>query len=287
MSEAVSLMQGDSFVLTGFIKSGVFLLVVSLIRFFLVRTIRREQLKWPAEQRVLWIGYIRTGSLLLSLLGLLYIWAEAGSTLLSVSAIALALVWATREVLVCLLGSFIRFRTSAYSIGDRIEVGGKRGDVVDIGILSTLLMEIQNGGAAEQHTGRLVVLPHSILVAAPVINESMLETYYLHSMTIPLYRSEDWMRGKELLLQIAKEECDPYINEARIKARRVARERSMGVPLVDPHVSVHLPKHPARLHLVLRVPAPVHAKGEVEQKILTRFLGEMNSKKNSAVRDLY
>jgi small-conductance mechanosensitive channel len=287
MPSAVSFMQGDSFVLTGIIKSGVFLLMVSLIRFFVVRTIRRAQVKWPTEQRVVWIGYVRTASLLSSLFGLLYIWAEAGTTLLSVSAIALAMVWATREVLVCLLGSFIRFRTNSYGIGDRIEVNGKRGDVVDIGILSTLLMEIQNGGAAEQHTGRLVVVPHSVLVTAPVHNESMLETYYLHSMNIPLYRSEDWIRGKDLLLQIAKEECEPYLNEVRIKARRVARERSMGVPLVEPHVAVHLPKHPARLQLVLRVPAPVHAKGEVEQRILIRFLSEMNSKKNMGTRDLY
>ena len=107
-----------------------------------------------------------------------------------------------------------------------------------------------------------------------IINESFIDHFYFHNIKVPMRLEEDWREAKEALLRIAKEECSPYIEQARRRMNETARQHSIQLPSVEPRVNVQVPE-PGIINLVLRVPSPAHLKGRLEQTILSRFLDRM------------
>ncbi len=214
---------------------------------------------------------------IVSTMAVIYIWGEAiQGFAVSVFAIGFAMVYSVKELFMCLTGSIIRFRGHMYDIGDRIDVAGVRGDVIDIGILSTTLLEIGRGAANHKLTGKRIVFPNSSLLEKSVVNESFLGNYYMINIRIPLKIDEDWKKAQRILLQIAQETCAPYMEQARHQIRRMEKMKSLELPSVEPMVSLQIPS-PDAIDLHLRIASPAHMKGRLEQLIITRFLEEFKS----------
>jgi small-conductance mechanosensitive channel len=190
---------------------------------------------------------------------------------LSLAAVAAALAISTKELLMCLGGSFVRSSSRSFEIGDRIEIGNVRGDVIDTSMLTTTVLEIGPGPGGHQRTGRAITLPNSLYLSLPLTNESFTEAYVLHGFTVVVGWDSDWAQREKALLEAALAEMEPYAEEARRFFQRVARERAIEPPSVDPQVLIHL-EAPERLLMVCRLPTPAREKGSVEQAILRRFL---------------
>jgi small-conductance mechanosensitive channel len=59
-----------------------------------------------------------------------------------------------------------------YRPGDRVQVGGIKGDVIDIGILRTTLMELGEWVNSDLYSGRIVRVANSFVFKQPVFNYS-------------------------------------------------------------------------------------------------------------------
>lgn len=57
-----------------------------------------------------------------------------------------------------------------FDVGDRIQIAGFAGDVVDIRIFEFTLLEIGNWVDADQSTGRVVHIPNQKLLTEPIAN---------------------------------------------------------------------------------------------------------------------
>ena len=269
-----------SFLLRGFLATLIMILALIVARIMTARYIRNAERNWTSQQRLRWIGYVRNIFFGMLVLGLVYVWGEAIHGLaVSVFAIAFAMVYSVKEMFMCLNGSLLKFRGSYFDIGDRIKVGEIRGDVIDSTLLTTTLLEIGRGAANHQMTGKKVVLPNSLFLDKPVVNESFLQNYYIHNITIPLKISSDWKRAKDILLKIAQDECAPYLEQARRRVRKMEQARSLELPCVEPKVSIQMPT-PEMLHLHLRIPSPMHLKERLEQVVITHFLDQFFSKED-------
>lgn len=249
------------------IGSVVVLAVALLLRSAGLKAVR--SMSWTNEgMRLRWHMRVRHVSMSILVLGFVIIWAtQLRSLALSAVAIAAALVLATRELLLCFSGSFLRTATEAYSVGDRIEISGVRGVVTNYGPLGTTLLEI---GAGHHRTGRMIVVPNSRLLSEHVINETATHDYILHVITIPLSQSDDWQAAEASLLTIANDVCDEFIEKTREKINRSSVKHGLPKVQVEPHISLHIPE-PGKLHLLLRIPCPAFRRGPVEQQILRRF----------------
>ncbi len=249
----------------------VFLVVtVLLLRAMAARALLRYE-KASSEVRRRWVAVARNLSIAIVLFGLLSIWAEELRTLaVSLIAFAVAAVIATKELILCASGALVRAAGDAYDIGDRIEIAGVRGEVVDQSMLTTTLLEI-GPVPAHQFTGRTIVIPNSLLLLSPVVNEAYDERVDLHVIRVPLDEREDWEEAERLLLEAARIECGDFIEEARRELRRVEAIRGVEAPSVEPRVTLHLPD-PGKVVLLLRVATPARRKGRVEQAILRRYL---------------
>jgi small-conductance mechanosensitive channel len=234
-----------------------------------------EHDKFPPDTRRRLMVQARNGTLVLIVFGLVIIWAQELRTVaVSLVAIAAAIVLATKEVILCLSGSFVRTSSHSFDIGDRIEIGGHRGTVVDVGAFTTTLLEIGPGQSFHQQTGRAVVLPNSIFLSQPLVNESFLEEYVLHTFSVMLALDGDWRRATRLLLEAARHECEPHIEPTRAYMHQLERKHGLDTPTVEPRLSIGIPEA-GKLRAVVRIPCPAAKRGRIEQQILLRFLGEL------------
>lgn len=249
------------------IVTAILIVTLLILRAAAMRLVRRT--KWASDQvKLRWTVQVRWAWLILLALGLVFIWAaELRSLALSVVAIAAAVVIATKELILCLSGSVLRAASRSFTVGDRIEIGGIRGDVIDIGALTTTLLEL---GPAHRRTGRAVALPNSLLLSSALTNETFTDDFVLHMITVPVAESADWEAAEARLLEVANEVCAPFLDDARKHLDATARRHGLpGFP-ANPSVSLQVPE-PGKFNLLLRAPCRARDKSQTEQAILRRF----------------
>ncbi|WP_058022904.1 mechanosensitive ion channel domain-containing protein [Pseudohongiella spirulinae] len=224
------------------------------------------------EVRRRWMVQSRSALLLLLTLGLIIIWGEELRTLaLSIVAIAVAFVVATKELILCLIGSLVKTAARSFDLGDRIQIKDFRGDVIDQNLLATTIMEVGPGKITHQRTGRTTIIPNSLFVSEPLINESFTHDYVFHVFTVPFKREEDWHGAQQAFLASAQRHCASYLEEVRRYMNKVSIRRGLEVPSVDPRVTIQVPTA-GEVHLVVRVPAKSGERGFIEQSMLTEVL---------------
>lgn len=257
------------------LSSFIFICTLFFLRLVAERRIHDTQPQWTTEERLKSIGTLRTTVTTVVVVGLFYIWAEAlHAFVVSVFAIALACVVATKELILCVHGYILLLRGKFYQLGDRIEVAGARGDVVNISILSTTILEVGHGHHGHQKTGRQLAFSNSILLNHFIHNESAFENFAMITVSVPLHFTQDWQLAKSFLLESAQKECESFLEHARKKMREIQRKRGIDLPSSEPRVNIDLPNH-EEIVLHLRVPCPLHLRESVEQAILNRFMEKL------------
>jgi small-conductance mechanosensitive channel len=113
-----------------------------------------------------------------------------------------------------------------FQVGDRIEVGGQGGDVVDIRIFQFTLMEIGNWVDADQSTGRVVHVPNQVVFVHPLANYSRGFHYIWNEIPVLVTFESNWRRAKDILGQIAARHAEA-LSETAEETLRVAAGRFM------------------------------------------------------------
>jgi small-conductance mechanosensitive channel len=260
----------SSAVLDG-LTSILLLLSLLIVRTLIVRAIAKNPtLSMEAKRR--WVVSVRNTMVFVLLVGLVVIWAhELQAFGLSLVALAAALVLATKELILCWSGAALRIGGKVYSVGDRIQIAGHRGVVLDHDIFATKLLEIGPGQASHLYTGRVTVFPNSLLFTNALVKENPAQEYGLYILVIPLRDQDDWRDAERHLLEAAKAECAPFMEEAGRQMKLLEQTNLLEAPSPSPRITIQL-SEPGRIHLVLRFPAPDRGRSRIEQAILRRYL---------------
>ena len=261
----------DSSVLLDGITSLLLLVSLLILRALIVRAIAKNPtLSMEAKRR--WVVSVRNTMVFVLLVGLVVIWAhELQAFGLSLVALAAALVLATKELILCWSGAALRIGGKVYSVGDRIQIAGHRGVVLDHDIFATKLLEIGPGQASHLYTGRVTVFPNSLLFTNALVKENPGQEYGLYILVIPLRDQDDWREAERHLLDAAKAECTPFMEEAGRQMKLLEQTNLLEAPSPSPRITIQL-SEPGRINLVLRFPAPDRGRSRVEQAILRRYL---------------
>ncbi len=95
-----------------------------------------------------------------------------GHLTLAAGIVSAGVAFAAQEVIVSVAGWLTILFAHFYRIGDRVELGGIRGDVIEIGVLRTRLMEIGQWVHSDLYNGRVVLVANSFVFKEPVFNYS-------------------------------------------------------------------------------------------------------------------
>lgn len=121
------------------------------------------------------------------------IWIEESTSLLVTSSIIGAgIAFSLQDVFKNFVGAVILLLSETYRTGDRIEIGDHMGDVIDIGIMSTVIMEIRGWVQGDQVSGRLISIPNSSVINRPVINYTRDHSFIWDELSLPLTYGSNW-----------------------------------------------------------------------------------------------
>lgn len=233
---------------------------------------KEEQLRWRVAVRNLAIVGLFAA--------LTVIWAhELQSLLLSFVALGAAAVLAFREMILSASGAFVRAASSLAKVGDRIEVQGFRGDVIDHGLFTTTLREVGPGPKSHQWTGRSLVVPNSWFLLHPIASEALDDPFLLHQFVVAIDRKDDWAAAERDLLDAANAACADYLDQAKAHFEAIARRRGVWAPSGDPRVLLNA-SDPTRIELLLRLPVRTQQRGATEQRVVREFLSAQGRRRD-------
>lgn len=208
---------------------------------------------------------------------LLGVWlSEIQNLVFSLAAVLVALVIATKELIMCAAGALLRVGGGLFKVGDRVDVAGFCGEVIDHGILSTTLMELPHAADGPGGTGRRVTIPNSLLLAGPVRIAAQPRQFAPHRFTITLEHPVSPAFALSRLEAVASDALADDMDRAtrfhRLSAAKV------GVETAGPGSEVHLSTSDIgkmQLHVMLYC---LSSEAAARQNLVTaRFLGEILS----------
>lgn len=183
---------------------------LSIIIFFVLGLTRVVVLKvvWRRTEEVRTrYTWKKSMTYILSIIGLLVvgdIWIESfGQLVTFFGLLSAGLAIALKDPIVNMVGwSFILIR-KPFALGDRIQIGDKKGDVIDIRLFQFTIMEIGNWVDAEQSTGRIIHIPNGKVFTEGQANYSQGFDYLWNEVPVLVTFESNWEKAKEILNEIA------------------------------------------------------------------------------------
>ncbi|MDD2338542.1 MAG: mechanosensitive ion channel [Geobacteraceae bacterium] len=148
------------------------------------------------------------------------------------------IAFALQEVIASIAGWAAISVGGFYSVGDRVQVGGITGDVIDIGILRTTVMEIGQWVKADLYNGRIVRIANSFVFKEPVFNYSADFHFLWDEITVPVKYGSDYHLAREILLAIATEQVGNYIPHAQKDWEQMVKKFMIEKATVEPMVTM-------------------------------------------------
>ncbi len=217
---------------------GFILLLLLLSR--LLRALARLILAGRGSERArFWTHQgIRLATAVVLILGIVSIWFDNPARLATALGLVTAgLAFALQRVITALAGYFIVLWGKTFNVGDRISMGGVRGDVIALSFLQTTILEMgkpplndsdtEQAGVwvrSRQYTGRVVTVTNDKIFAEPVYNYTREFPYIWEEMVLPISFTADHRRAERILLDVAGRLTVP-LEELSQEARQEMQRR--------------------------------------------------------------
>jgi len=195
----------------------------------------------------------------------------------AVGVIGAGVVVALQDVIAS-LGGFIAIGFSnLYRVGDRIQVNETRGDVVDISVMRTTVLETGNWVSGDLYSGRIVRIPHSVVLKGLVFNYSQGFRFVWDEIKIQLTCGSDHKYTREMLLRVAKETVSDYLVEAQGSWKQIIENYRIENPVLDPTVTLQVGS--GSLEFSLSYLVSYTKRTTVKDQLFTKIVDEVASSK--------
>jgi small-conductance mechanosensitive channel len=223
-----------------------FTLAIVVVRSLLEWVVRASGRNRLREQRRFWVRQtVNLFTAAIFLLGLLSIWFDDPSRLATgIGLVSAGLAFALQKVVTSLAGYFVIIRSRVFTIGERITMGGVRGDVVSLGFLKTTLMEMGDPAdgvtsvwvRGRQYTGRIVTVTNDKIFEEPIYNATREFPFLWDEIQIPITYASDRQRAEKVLLEAAQRATADVQRAAQPHRRRLNDEYNLELDSLEPHV---------------------------------------------------
>ncbi len=259
--------------------------LILIASFILLRKLSESILRGHAEvlseDRRRLLTYSRNALVLVLVIGLALIWAPALRTFaLSVTAFFVALVIATKELILCLTGGLLRTSAGAFRVGDWVRIGEIRGEVIDLSIMSVTLQELESTPGYHTFTGRTVTLPNSIFLSAAVVNENFYKKFVYHTITITLDKDDDPTAVADIMMCGLQDALQPHHDVARRYNSLITRRAGIEMPAIGPRTRFSTSPE-GRPRVMATAFMPTHEIENIERSVLERVFTAIRAARTS------
>jgi small-conductance mechanosensitive channel len=191
--------------------AGIFLLV-RFAQLLAANNIRDKDLRYKTRKSFGMAGYA------LALLAAIAVFSNQLSNIpVLIGLLGVGLGFALRELIQSLFGWAVISFGNLYKPGDRIQLGGIMGDVMDIGPLTTTVMECGNWVKSDLYNGRVVYLPNNIVLREQVLNYSVDFPFLWDEIVVPVRTDSDHRLARSIMQEVG----------ARVQADTMAAAREL------------------------------------------------------------
>jgi small-conductance mechanosensitive channel len=223
---------------------------------------------------------------LLSIMALLSIWFDDPQRLTTgLGLFSAGLAFALQRVVTALAGYVVIMRGNTFTVGDRITMGGVRGDVIALTFTQTKIMEMGQPPAVQgadpamwvrsrQFTGRIVTVTNDKVFDEPVYNYTREFPFIWEEMTIPIPYRADRARAEAILLACVKEQAEALEAESDPVRHALERRYFLSVDDLTPRVFWRLTDN--WLELTVRFIVRDHGMRDVKDAITRAVLAKFD-----------
>jgi small-conductance mechanosensitive channel len=203
------------------LKSLVVVFFFLLVRSAVMRVILRSVT--DVRQRYGWSRGVTSAVGILTVIFLGVIWFAGLERLATFAGILGAgLAVALHDTIANIAGFLFIVLRRPFEVGDRIEIEGIAGDVIDIRLFQFSLLEIGNWVDADQSTGRIVQVPNGKVLRAATASFNKGFAYIWHEIPVLITFESDWKKAKSILEDIVDEDTFVVAEEVERQVRKAA-----------------------------------------------------------------
>lgn len=218
--------------------SALIIAVVLIIRRITLSQIRGDVAFLSEDQRN-WMSRTKNGTFAIIVVTLFILWqSEISEFALSLTAIAVAIVVASKEIILCFTGSIQRASSRSFRIGDWIEVGKISGEVIEHNLMATVIQEIDLYHGQYHYTGKTATLPNSMFFTYPVKNLNFMKRYVYHDFSIVVKEFVNLYPLIPGLIKQIEAHSEDFIEVARRYNAVIERHAGVDLPGSEPHIHV-------------------------------------------------
>jgi small-conductance mechanosensitive channel len=169
----------------------------------------RQDERYRVRKFVVFAGYIAAVTFITVLFE-----DRLGKVSFALGVAGAGLVVSLQDVIASIAGWISIGWTILYRVGDRIQIGDIKGDVIDVSFTRTTVVETGNWVRNDLYNGRVVRIPNSAALKGNVFNYSQDFRFVWDEILVPLTTDSDHLMAKTMLLRVANEAVAGYLAEA-------------------------------------------------------------------------
>ncbi|MGD8431817.1 MAG: mechanosensitive ion channel [Nitrosopumilaceae archaeon] len=204
------------------------------------------------------------------------IWSgDAQEITVALGLVGAGMAFALQDVLKNLAGGVIIYLNRLYVVGDRIEINSKIGDVIDIGILYTTILEIREWITTDSPTGRITSIPNGLIISNDINNYTKDHNYVWDEITIPLDYKSDVKYAQDKILNMVTELTSNYANDAKKSIEKMGEKYYLGDANTQPVIFKSL--NDKEIVFKIRYSVETRHRANIKDKISELILEEIKN----------
>lgn len=252
-----------------FIGTSIVLFLASLLKSTVSRYVRETSSRYRTRKFIGYISYIVVALLIMMIYGHQF---TGLSVFLGVAGAGIA--FALQEVIASVAGFIAINFSNFYKVGDRVLLGGIKGDVVDIGILRTTVMQVGDWVNGDLYNGTMVRIANSFVFKEPVFNYSGDFPFLWDEVTIPVKTECDYYYAQEIFLEILNEVQGEFVKGAQINWSKMTEKLMIEDAQIEPMVTMGFDEN--WITFTLRYVVDFKKRRSTKHLIFTKVLDAIN-----------
>ena len=256
-----------------FIVLGIGTIVISFIFRYLSRSLPRyiadSDMSYRLRKVITFTGYLAI------LLFVTIVFSDRlGRLTVIFGVVGAGVAFALQEVIGSFAGWVAISLGQYYTPGDRVQLGGIMGDVIDISILRTTLMECGDWVKADLYNGRIVRIANSFVFKEPVFNYSGDFHFVWDEITVPIKYGSDRVLARSIFQQVLTEVVGQYIHPAKTEWNKMVHKYLIEEQRIEPAVT--LIANDNWLEFTLRYVVDYKRRRGTKDELFTRIMDEID-----------
>lgn len=222
----------------------VVLIGVHFIRKTLKRNIPNTSVRYKSQKGIEILGYF-----VIIILSISYFTGNIKDFTIAIGLFSAGVAFTLQELILSIAGSLFIFIVKVYAPGDRIEINGIKGDVIDVDSIYTTMMEIGQWVESDNYSGRIVKLSNSFVFKGAVYNYSKDFPFIWDQFSLPIRYGSDIDLAKSIVIKIASETLSDYSSASKEQWKSIVAKYYIEDAEVEPTIAVTMTENWVQFNL--------------------------------------